>query len=342
MWRFPASSIPAMNDDMNTTRLPATGIHRILVCRPNHRLGNMLLITPLLAEIETVFPGAEVDVLLGGMAGAELLVGYPRVQRIFCVMNRPGWHLWRLFSIIRKLRAARYDLAIDTANGSRSGRWLVAAARGRYTISATTLQDSDALQPQHHAQMPVHALRRTLSDGSPRLAEPYAPMSIRLSAAESATAAQALQRMTANVATAESVLVGVFLNATGRKCYPAAWWKTLLDRLQTLHPEYVFVEILPAHGQSMADDRYPGFYSNSPRKMAAMISRFACFITGDCGVMHLAAASGATTIGLFSVTDAIRYAPYGNHSCAINTQGIEPATLADRIDQLIQRKLAQG
>jgi len=34
---------------------------RVLVCRPNGRLGNTLLLTPLLQELERVFPGAEID-----------------------------------------------------------------------------------------------------------------------------------------------------------------------------------------------------------------------------------------------------------------------------------------
>ncbi|MEO5830044.1 MAG: hypothetical protein ABIQ36_05695, partial [Rhodanobacter sp.] len=37
--------------------LPTTGIHRVLVCRPNHRLGNSVLISALIAEIEALYPG---------------------------------------------------------------------------------------------------------------------------------------------------------------------------------------------------------------------------------------------------------------------------------------------
>ena len=31
-------------------------VKRVLICRPNHRLGNMLLITPLVQEVERTFP----------------------------------------------------------------------------------------------------------------------------------------------------------------------------------------------------------------------------------------------------------------------------------------------
>ncbi|RZJ31083.1 MAG: lipopolysaccharide heptosyltransferase family protein, partial [Flavobacterium sp.] len=34
-------------------------IKQVLVCRPNHRLGNLLLITPLLDELSTIFPDCQ-------------------------------------------------------------------------------------------------------------------------------------------------------------------------------------------------------------------------------------------------------------------------------------------
>jgi heptosyltransferase-3 len=42
--------------------MPATidvPVARILVIRPNHRLGNQLLLTPLLQEIEKLYPAAK-------------------------------------------------------------------------------------------------------------------------------------------------------------------------------------------------------------------------------------------------------------------------------------------
>jgi heptosyltransferase-3 len=43
-------------------KMPATidvPVARILVIRPNHRLGNQLLLTPLLQEIEKLYPAAK-------------------------------------------------------------------------------------------------------------------------------------------------------------------------------------------------------------------------------------------------------------------------------------------
>ena len=45
--------------------VPARGIHRILICRATKTLGETLLLSPLLQEIEARFPGAEVDIVSG-------------------------------------------------------------------------------------------------------------------------------------------------------------------------------------------------------------------------------------------------------------------------------------
>jgi len=53
-------------------------------------------------------------------------------------------------------------------------------------------------------------------------------------------------------------------------------------------------------------------------------------ISADCGVMHLAVASGTPTIGMFSITDAKIYGPYGSHNAHLVTQGMTPQEAAKR------------
>ena len=36
-------------------------VKRILICRPNHRLGNLLLLSPLVQELESTLPNSEID-----------------------------------------------------------------------------------------------------------------------------------------------------------------------------------------------------------------------------------------------------------------------------------------
>jgi len=49
---------------------------------------------------------------------------------------------------------------------------------------------------------------------------------------------------------------------------------------------------------------------------SACLSRCALFVGNDSGLMHLAAAAGAPTLGLFGPTSAAEYAPAGRR-CAV-------------------------
>lgn len=63
-------------------------IKRILIVRPNHRLGNQLLITPLLQEVITTFPEAKIDLFLKGNLGPILFKNYPEVNKIIALPRK--------------------------------------------------------------------------------------------------------------------------------------------------------------------------------------------------------------------------------------------------------------
>jgi heptosyltransferase-3 len=56
-------------------------------------------------------------------------------------------------------------------------------------------------------------------------------------------------------------------------------------------------------------------------EVAACLERSALFIGNDSGLMHLSAAAGAATIGLFGPTDATIYAPAGRRAMAVEGSG---------------------
>jgi ADP-heptose:LPS heptosyltransferase len=67
-------------------------------------------------------------------------------------------------------------------------------------------------------------------------------------------------------------------------------------------------------------------------EVAAVLQRAALFIGNDSGLMHLAAAAGAPTIGLFGPTDAATYRPAGRCTTAVVASRMEAIT----VDQVIQ------
>lgn len=318
--------------------LPVSGISKILVCRPNHRLGNILLLTPLLRELERVYPGAEVDLVVGTPVTRDLVAQFPRVRTVFNLGARRVRHPLLILSTLLKLRSARYDLAIEPTGNSNSGRVLMRAVRARYSVQCEApadMGDVVGVPRQHLARIPVDALRRALRDdhGCRVDSAPVPGLSIRLTRTERELGRKWVTLISKTPDPAR--VVGVFAEATGRKRYPTSWWIELLDELARLRPEVVVVEILAAHGRSRLGGRFPTFYSSDARALGAAMSQLNCLISGDCGVMHLASASGVPTVGLFCVTDPNRYGPYGGRSLALTTGGSTVGQIAEACSQVI-------
>ncbi len=64
---------------------------------------------------------------------------------------------------------------------------------------------------------------------------------------------------------------------------------------------------------------------------AALLARAALFVGNDSGLMHLAAAAGAPTIGLFGPTPASEYAPVGARAVAVLADGPPGAAPMDAL-----------
>ena len=313
-------------------------VRSILVCRPNHRLGNLLLLTPLLTEIQRVFPNAEVDIVLAGEHVAELFRSFPNVKHIYVLSRRMARHPLAVMCTMLAIRRARYDLAIDPCEASQSARVLVTVAGAKHVIGAprggtTVVSAPVANAPIHMAKWPVHLLRRALGRQSPEHGDGFPVLDIRLSGDERQHARATLERVTGRQE--PGFVIGVFAEATGAKGYGSERWLRFLRVVHTQFPDAAIVEIAPADGRPRLADEIPSFASPSPREVAAVIAGMTCFVSADCGIMHLASAAGTPTIGLFSVTDASRYAPYGHGSGALDTNGKSPEDVAREASALI-------
>ncbi len=326
--------------------LHGADIRTILICRPNHRLGNLLLLTPLVVELQRIFPEAEIDIVLAGRDGAELFESFPGVARIYSLSRRMVRHPVATIRTALQIRRARYDLVIDPCEASQSGRLLTAIAGARYVIGnprdprAADPEEAAAMRraPRHMAQWPVYLIRRAATRHPPEPGRAFPPLDIRLSADERQIARRELDLLleTAGKSGVETI-VGVFADATGAKCHDKDWWRRFIREMEAQHPDCAIVEIAPPDGRTRLSMNLPSFSSPSPRKIAALISNMTCFVSADCGVMHLASASGVPTIGLFSVTDASKYAPYGRGSRALVTNGKSPEEIALLASELLEK-----
>ena len=76
--------------------------------------------------------------------------------------------------------------------------------------------------------------------------------------------------------------------------------------------------------------------------IACLLRRCALFVGNDSGLMHLAAATGAPTLGLFGPSRASEYAPVGPHAGFVAAPGPEGAAPIERLLVAEARKAALG
>lgn len=293
---------------------------RILVVRLD-TIGDVLLSEPALAALRARYPNARID-LVAGKGGQSVLAGNPNIDR-FITFDAP-WHAaWRgqavdrraaaaaTWSILRRLRRERYDLAIElrgdfrdivftTLTGARltvGNGW----RGGGFLLDHDVPVDRDAHRVDFALGIVGALGAERVSDG-PRL---------YLSAADRAFAREILDE----VAGPRIVLhLGAGFPS---KCLPAETFAAVADGLHRNRGAH-FVVIGGPDEQSLFDDlatRTSAPLQNligraNLRQTAAVIEACDLFIGNDSGPMHLAAAVGTPIVTFFGPSEPHKYRPY--------------------------------
>jgi heptosyltransferase-3 len=318
-------------------QVPARGIHRILVCRAARTLGETEMLSPLLAEIEARFPGAEVDIVSGCGAAPALFARYAQVRRVSVLPRSIAKAPLRYRRMLAELREAKYDLAIDPYLLSHSDRLLVRTSQARFRIGFDGAKKSGHLthalaeprEEQHAAKLPVYLLRKTMGIAGDAAAWTYPELDLRLSDVEREQGRAMLHSIVASdKSKPPRGAIGVYAFATGVKNYPREWWDKFLAVLAARYPDHAIVEIVPGFGRSLLGDAYPSYFSSDIRRLGGVLANLSLHVSADCGIMHLAAASGAPTVGIFSVTDIPGWSVYGAGNHTIDARGFDAAQAA--------------
>ncbi len=326
-------------------------IHRVLVIRPNHRLGNTLLLTPLLAELERTLPGSEIDVLAAGPAARDVLGGFFALRCIHTLPHYIVRHLPMTLRMIATLRRTHYDLAIDPSPESFSSRLLLDLIKPRFAIGIPDPQSECNANwarvmrsaPRHLAKLPVFVLRHALASARTVDEINYPGLDVRLTSIERRAGRRALETlMDGESRCGRPAAIGIFANASGAKRYGESWWLHFLEVLIANHPGCAILEFVAADGISRLGARFPTYYSSNPRKLASVMSNLTCFISGDCGVMHLACACGVPTIGLFCATELSLYEPYHHYNQGVRTPGKSPQHVAQTVSRIVETVVSRG
>ena len=266
---------------------------RILFVTAN-RLGDAVLSTGLLDYLIRTYPAARITVACGP-AAEGLFRRMPTLERIVVIAKQPFGRHW--LPLWRMAATRRWDLVVDIRGSALS--WLVPTRRRavmRPGIGPKTRQ-----------------LARVL-----RL-DP-APLPVVWFNAEDAACASHL------LPADRPVIVLAPTANWAPKIWPADRFVALFRHLEA-HVAGAIPAIVAGPGEAEAAMAKPVLEALpdaidlvgrlSLAEIAAVLTRSTLFVGNDSGLMHLAAASGAPTLGLFGPTGAGEYAPAGRRATAL-------------------------
>lgn len=314
-------------------------VKRVLISRPNHRLGNMLLITPLVQEICNTFPDCTVDLFVKGKITPVIFQNYPQIRNIIELPKKPLKDFSNYLKVWFSLKQNRYDLVINVEKGSSSGRISTIIPSADFKFYG---DDFEELKGQyddilHIAKYPVYNFRRFLEllHQQPQTTE-VPVLDLKLSSDELKKGAEDLVHVTKDDT---RKTIAFFTYATGAKCYSTEWWDLFYEKFNPLYAgQYNLIEILPVENISQLSHKLPEFYSKDIREIASLMANCELVVAADSGMMHLSSASKTPTIGLFSVTNPKIYTPYGNGSTYIDTNVQSYEDIIREMNRILETK----
>lgn len=316
--------------------IPKEDIKTVLISRPNHRLGNQLLITPLIQEVSEIFPNCKIDLFVKGGLAPILFKNYENIDKIIQLPKKHFNNLIDYKNGWRFIKRKPYDLVINATKGSSSGRLSAKYANSKYKIFGDEMEGLELKykDSNHNAKRPVYNLREYMAEhGMTKINKrPMPLLDIKLSEAELKNGHKILNGLIGK----KGKTICIFTYATGEKCYSEDWWLKFHDELKLKFKDCNIIEVLPVENVSQILFKEPTFYSKDIREIGSLIANCDVFIGADGGIMHLSSAVHTPTIGLFSVTNIDIYEPYGNHSAGLKIDDNNQDEIISAVSKVLQ------
>ena len=326
--------------------LRVENISSVLICRINGRLGNTVLLTPLVKRIHELLPRASIDLAVAYPKAGELLHNFPGLRRIILFPHKGQGLVQRYLGALRQLRAERYDLALDPMTESTGGRVVLTLCRARYRVGFLTDSQWAPLThavaapdvDMHQAVLPVFLFSQLV--GKPdvsrglQLTRCLRPEEIESGRAAVTQVIEPFARGRVSPRRPASRAFGFFAHATGLKVIERSWWVAFWEAFLELEPDAIPVGFLPPQADALSDARFPSLHFGSLRALTGAIAATRMFISADTGPMHLASSTAVPTVALFCASDPVLYGPLKPVDLAINITKSTPRLVAQRCQRL--------
>jgi len=324
------------------SRPPPEMIRRVLVIRIDERVGNVLLTTPLLAQLRSALPDARIEVLVAS-SKRSVVDGIAHVVPFDkrALFRAP----WRFLSAMFRLRRARYDAVIDASQwhafsvtSAMVMAWTaapirIAHARGEASRYATvTIPAPSGPEPE------VHTKLRLLSPLGIETGDPAMRTDL-------GRAGPGAERMGAwfDQTFGDDPVLGLIPGARKHDHRSAPEiFVALADEARALGAG---VLVLWGPGEAdlanhvAAEANAVVAPASNLDELAALIRRCTVIASNDTGPMHLSVATGTPTVGLFVQADHGRWGhDYGAHR-VIPGHGRDPGVVVTEARAAVRDRL---
>lgn len=305
-------------------------VRRVLLVRPNFRIGNTLMTNAIIPALRARFPEARLEYLTGDTTVA-LLDGMP-IDEIHPMSRSYVKRPWEFLALFRELRARSFDVAVEAGMGSFSGglyAWL-SGARWRIGIEGPGERFMNVLFPR---PVCMHAYDDALEIGDALGMECADRPLYVVGDGEAAAALEVLDSVGLVADGRASFFVAVFVGGHLHKRWPNEKWVAFLRGLDAggvpfvvcLGPEEAQLEGLyrdaaGTHGKVLPPQRL--------RTFAALLAQARVLVTPDSGPMHLGVAVETPTIAFLTSEDSRFYEPRGERDAVLVAPSAEEAVEA--------------
>jgi heptosyltransferase-3 len=265
------------------------------------RIGDAVLSTGLLSHLVERFPGARLTIAAGPVA-APLFEAVPGLDRVVVLRKRR----WQLHWVALYAHAARrrWDVIVDLRGSALA--WMVRAGERRVMAKGNASEHRVRQLGRLYALDPPPSPQLWTAPRHERAAEALLPPGPPVLA------------------------IGPAANWRGKQ-WRAERFAELACRLTTADgpiPGARIAVLAAAHERAQAAPLLAAPVSGGVIDLvgrtdlltaAAVVRRCSLFIGNDTGLMHIAAAAGAPTLGLFGPSPVEQYAPWGNCTAVVRT-----------------------
>jgi ADP-heptose:LPS heptosyltransferase len=303
--------------------------------------------TPAVRALRSTFPDAHLSYVVEP-AALPIVEHNPLIDEVIVAPRLRGVAALRAdLALIAKLRAARYDLAVDFHGGPRASllTWL-SGARQRigYDVAGRAWMYTERV-PRPRALRPRHSVENQFDLLAPLGIGPPDPAVYSIEMRAGADAARSVLERLARAGVppaARLIVVHVSSNSPFRR-WPAESFAEAIARIVAAADDRrVVVTAGPSEAEAVdrivsaararlngaAADRVLRCGEFSLSELRALVDAAALYIGGDSGPLHVAAASRVPIVGLYGPTLPVRSQPW--RSAAIPSAAVDAGALPCR------------